>query len=455
MSVTVAACSGGSMPCAVSLLRITGPAALPVLTAVFRAKSGLPPDQWQPRTMHYGRLLARDGTTLDLCLAAIFRAGHSYTGEDMAEIYIHGSSAVASEGLAHLYTCGCLPAPAGEFTKRAFLSGRMDLTEAEAAADLIDARSALAAKAAAAQLEGAVGGRLRPLRARIAGLLSHFYAVCDYPDEDIEPFQYAKAEQTLSAVGHELRMLEQSYARGRLAREGIPVAIVGKPNAGKSTLFNALAGADKAIVTDEAGTTRDVLETLIDCGGVPVCVLDTAGLRAAEGTAERIGIERARTAAQSSQALLCVFDSSLPLDAQDEETLTLARAHENAVLIINKCDLCPDPQSFAQAMENSAEFQTAFFLSAKSGDVAALVQWLAALAPAPEDILITGARQAALLGRAADALAQAAESARAGMTADAFLSDAERGLSLLGEITGETASADIAAEIFSRFCVGK
>lgn len=455
MSSTVAACSGGAMPCAVSLLRVTGPNALSALSAVFEAKCGLPPDRWKSRTMYYGKLLARDGAVIDLCLAAIFRAGHSYTGEDMAELYIHGSRAVAAEGLSHLYANGCEPAPAGEFTRRAFLSGRMDLTEAEAVADLIDARSALAAKTAAAQLEGAVGGQLRPLRAQVAQLLAHFYAACDYPDEDIAPFEYAEAETTLSAVCSSLRRLEQSFERGRLAHDGVPVAIIGKPNAGKSTLFNALAGADKAIVTDEAGTTRDVLETVIDCSGVPVRILDTAGLRDADARAEQIGIERARAAAQAAQALICVFDASLPLDRQDEETLALARAHANAALIVNKCDCSPAAKSFAQAVEKMADFQEVFLLSAKGGTVDALTAWLASLAPSPEDVLITGARQAALLGRAADALAQAADSARDGMTPDAFLSDAERGLTYMGQITGETASADIASEIFSRFCVGK
>lgn len=455
MPSTVAACSGGAMPCAVSLLRVTGPDALSALSAVFQASCTLSPQRWKPRTMYYGKLLARDGAVIDLCLAAVFRAGHSYTGEDMAEIYIHGSRAVAAEGLLHLYARGCEPAPAGEFTKRAFLSGRMDLTEAEAAADLIDARSALAAKAAAAQLEGAVGSRLRPLRSRVSALLAHFYAACDYPDEDIEPFEYAEAERTLSEVCSELRALERGFERGKLARDGVPVAIVGKPNAGKSTLFNALSGADKAIVTAEAGTTRDVLETVIDCGGAPIRILDTAGLRRADGLAEKIGIERARAAAQSAQALLCVFDASEPMDELDEETLALARTHENAALIVNKCELCADAKSFAQAVEKKAPFQAVFLISAKSGQVDALSSWLASLAPSPEDALITGARQAALLKRAADALSQAADSARDGMTPDAFLSDAERGLAFLGQITGETASADIAAEIFSRFCVGK
>jgi len=300
-----------------------------------------------------------------------------------------------------------------------------------------------------------VGNRLRPLRERVSGLLAHFYAVCDYTDEDIEPFQYAEAERTLSEVCAELRTLERGYERGRLAREGVPVAIIGKPNAGKSTLFNALAGAERAIVTDEAGTTRDVLETVIDCGGTPVRVLDTAGLRQTEGQAERIGVERARAAAQGAQALICVFDGSVSPDEQDEETLALARSHGNAALVINKCDLCSDPRSFAQAMENLAHFKAVFFLSAKSGQVDELIRWLTSLAPPPEDILITGARQAALLGHAADALEKAAESARIGMTADAFLSDAERGLLLLGQITGETAAPDIAAEVFKRFCVGK
>lgn len=455
MSVTVAACSGGAMPCAVNLLRITGPEALRALGAVFHARCGLPPEGWRPRTMQFGTLCARDGAAIDLCLACVFRAGHSYTGEDMAEIYIHGSRAVAAEGLAALYAHGCEPAPAGEFTRRAFLAGRMDLSEAEGAADLLDARTAASAKAAAAQLGGAVGAGLRPLRAEVSGLLAHFYAVCDYTDEDIEPFEYARAAETLARVRERLTALRRGFERGRWLREGVPAAIVGRPNAGKSTLFNALAGAERAIVTDEAGTTRDVLEALIDCGGVPVRLLDTAGLREAEGQAERIGVARARAAAESAAALLCLFDGAAPLTGEDEETLALARAHGNAALCVSKCDRSPDPRAFARALEGRAPFRHTFYLSAKDGQIDGLIDWLAALAPPPEETLITSARQAALLEKAADALGEAERSARAGMTADAFLSDAERALAYLGQVTGETAAPDIAQEIFARFCVGK
>ena len=455
MSQTVAASSGGALPCAVGLLRVTGPEALPALGAVFRAQNGKVPAAWRPRTMYFGTLLARDGAALDRCLAAVFPAGHSYTGEDMAEIYIHGSRAVAAEGLAHLYERGCAPAPAGEFTRRAFLSGRMDLTEVEGAADLLEARTAAGAKAAAAQLGGAVKGRIAPLRAELTGLLAHFYAVCDYTDEELEPFDYLTARETLARARAAVAGLADSFERGRLLREGVPVALVGRPNAGKSTLFNALAGAEKAIVTDEAGTTRDVLEALLDCGGTPVRLLDTAGLRAAEGAAERIGVERARAAAAEAAALLCVFDGSAPLTPEDEDTLALAAGHENPVLCVTKADRCADPRGFAQALENRVDFRRTFVLCPPEGALDGLTEWLAGLLPPPEDVVVTSARQAALLRRAAEALREAEDSARAGMTADAFLSDAERALEYLGQVTGETASPDLAAEIFARFCVGK
>ena len=301
MSETIAACSSGAMPCAIAIVRLSGEQAMPIADGAFSPMRGAPLSGRDERTLVYGRLTARDGALIDLCLAARFDGEKSYTGEPLVEFYTHGSQAVVAALLEHCYALGAVPAPAGEFTKRAFLAGRMDLTEAEAVADLIHAQSELGAKSAAAQLEGSVGTRIRALREQAVGLLAHFYAVCDYTDEDLDPFDYAHAAQVLEDVTARLRALYQGFQRGRLVREGVPVAIIGRPNAGKSTLFNALAGAEKAIVTDEAGTTRDVLEQVISCGGAPIRILDTAGLRESDSKAERMGVERARAAAQTAQ----------------------------------------------------------------------------------------------------------------------------------------------------------
>ena len=455
MASTIAACSSGSMPCAIAIVRMSGPEAFAVLDGVFKPTSGKPVSQRQSRHMHYGRLLAKDGLTIDLCLAACFPAPNSYTGEDLVEVYCHGSQAVVAAMLDHCFALGAVPAPPGEFTKRAFLSGRLDLTEAEAVADLIHSQSELGAKAAVAQLEGSVGSRVKAIRENVLALLSHFYAVCDYTDEDLDPFEYEKAITVLEDSRSALDTLHEGFRRGRLVRDGVPVAIIGKPNAGKSSLFNALAGSQRAIVTDEAGTTRDVLEEVISVGGAPIRILDTAGLRESDSKAERMGVERARMAAMTAHAVICVLDLSGELTPEDREVLELIPLCEMPVLVLNKTDLCTALPSWAEEVTTMHPWNAVFQLSAQSGQVEALAQWLSGLAPKPQEVLITSARQAHLLQSASDALSSAIDSAREGMTADAFLMDAERAVNLLGQITGETADADLAHEIFGRFCVGK
>lgn len=455
MPSTIAACSSGSMPCAIAILRLSGPEALSIADRVFFPAKGAPLSGGRPRAMRYGRLTAKDGALLDLCLAAYFPAESSYTGEDLVEFYPHGSQAVAAALLEHCYALGAVPAPPGEYTRRAFLAGRLDLTEAEAVADLIHAQSELGAKAAAAQLSGSVGGRIRAVREDVLALLAHFYAVCDYTDEDLAPFDYENACGVLKSAVTRLDALYQGFQRGRLVREGVPVAIIGRPNSGKSTLFNALAGAERAIVTDEAGTTRDVLEQVISCGGAPIRILDTAGLRESDSKAERIGVERAKEAAKQAAAVVCVIDGSAPLSDEDREALALAAQNSRSALVVNKADLFGESPLSAEAILGEYPLSAAFTLSAVSGQVETLSAWLAKLAPAPQEVLVTSARQARLLEQAAGDLRCALESAECGMTADAFLSDAERAVNTLGQITGETASADLAHEIFGRFCVGK
>ena len=455
MASTIAACSSGSMPCAIAIVRLSGPEAFSVLDRVFQPKSGKPVSQRRPRAMHFGKVLAKDGMTVDLCLAACFPGPNSYTGEDLAEIYCHGSQAVVAALLDHCFALGVEPAPPGEYTKRAFLSGRLDLTEAEAVADLIHSQSELGAKAVVLQLEGSIGSRIRTLRENVLALLAHFYAVCDYTDEDLDPFEYQKAITVLEQSRDELDVLHQGYRRGNLVKNGVPVAILGKPNAGKSSLFNALAGAERAIVTDEAGTTRDVLEEVISCGGAPIRILDTAGLRQSDSKAEQKGVERARMAAMTADAVLCVLDLSSDLTREDREVLDLIPICERPVLVLNKTDLAPQLPPWAAEVTAMHPWEAVFHLSAQSGQVEPLAQWLSALAPKPQDVIITSSRQARLIQAASDALSSAVDCAREGMTADAFLMDAERAVNYLGQITGETADADLAHEIFGRFCVGK
>ena len=454
MNKVIVAPSGGGLPAAIGIVRMSGEDTFAVLDRIFKAKCRKTAENRQISRLYYGTLLARDGKTLDLCMAVCFRAPASYTSENMAEIYCHGSSAVVAGAIESAIAAGARFAEPGEFTRRAFLSGKLDLTQAEATADLIHSTSLLAAQAAASQLSGTVKDEISALRQRLSALLAHFYAVCDYSDEDIEPFEYEHAANELGDIGSRLSALAEGYERGSAIKNGIPVAVIGRPNAGKSSLFNALAGFERAIVTSEAGTTRDVIEEQITIGGALFRLLDTAGIRQAEGLAESMGIERSRSAAGSAKAVICVFDGSEELTQEDFDALRLVPENVPVCAVLNKLD--KDINAATEQTVAKTNIANIYKISAKTGEgLDALTEWLKSLVPSSEGVIITSPRQANLLSSARDACALACDSARAGLTADAFLSDAERALSDLGKITGDTAQADIAGEIFSRFCVGK
>ncbi|MBQ9924576.1 MAG: tRNA uridine-5-carboxymethylaminomethyl(34) synthesis GTPase MnmE [Clostridia bacterium] len=446
----IAAYSGGKLPGAIGIVRMSGDGVLDIMDRIFKPKRKKLMSECNSNEMIYGELLAADGICIDICLACVFRGPHSYTGEDMAEIYCHGSEAIVSAALRSAYACGARPAEAGEFTKRGFMNGKMDLAAAEAVADLIYAQTEQGAKNAAALLKGHHAKPLAAMKERLLGLIAHFYAVCDYSDEDIEPFEYQEAARTVAEDAKALEKLYQGYLRSAALNDGISVAVVGKPNVGKSSLFNCLAGFERAIVTDEAGTTRDVVGHRIALEGQLFNLMDTAGIREGAGLAESMGIGRSYEAAEEASLVVAVFDGSRPLDGEDREILALCK-DKNAVAVINKtdlegCDLSEVREAFGDVLE----------LSAKAGTgVDELTAWLLKNAPDETEILITGERQAALIRAAAEALRDAQQSAELGLTADAFLLDAERAARLIGQVLGDDVDIDIAHGIFSRFCVGK
>ena len=447
---TIVAYSGGSLPAAIGICRISGPEALAVGEGIFQPQKGGPLGSGPWGQMRYGQVVDERGRLLDLCLACCYPGPHSYTGEDMVEIFCHGSRAVVAQLLDRACQLGARPAQAGEFTRRAFLAGKLDLTGAEGVADLIEAQSPAAARNAAAQLKGGIAKQITALRDEIMDQLTHFYAVCDYPDEDLDPFLTEQAAIALEACAGRMEKLVAGFQRGRLLNQGVPITILGRPNGGKSSLLNALAGYERAIVTEEAGTTRDIVTEILRCGDALLQFSDTAGLRDAENKAEQIGIDKAVESARSAQLLLCVFDGSQPLGPEDAQVLALAQ-EGRAIAIINKADL---PQAPGNAWEN--RFEKVFYLSAKTGQgLDSFWRWLSSLTDGGEEVLVTSARQAALLEQAAQCGRLAAQSARAGFTADAFLADAEQAARLLDEVLGQRVSDDIVHGIFSRFCVGK
>ena len=457
MSDTIAAVATGPARTAIGIIRLSGPEAISAVSALFTPARGGSLSDCQSRALIFGNLHDRDGTVIDQALATISRGPNSYTGEDTAELQCHGSPTVLSMALEALYSLGVRPAKAGEFTRRAFLNGRMDLTQAEAVIDLIDADTAASVRQAAGQLGGALSRRISAIYDNLIDLMAHFHAVLDYPDEDIDPMEAQDIANSLTKGQDELRSLLATYQKGRFLTQGIPCAIVGRPNAGKSSLLNALLGYDRAIVTPIPGTTRDTIEERLRLGNVVLRLIDTAGLRDTDDTVERIGVERSRTAVEGAELVLVVLDVHQGINAEDEEALKLGLSAPRCIVVSNKCDLPNDqPVPFLNLPESVPLVE----ISALTGEgldqlELAIENLFAGDEPAQAGELLTNTRQAEAATRALAALERAADALLLQVTPDAVLTDVEEALAALGELTGRTVREDIVGRIFERFCVGK
>ena len=339
MADTIAAIATGAQVAAIGIIRISGPEALPIVDRLFRPASGKLMSEYEDRKLIYGRLTDRGGELLDLCLCTVSRAPHSYTGEDTAELQCHGSPTVLRAALEELFHAGARQALPGEFTKRAFLNGRMDLTQAEAVIDLIHAETALDAKNAAGQLGGAVLRRAQSVYDALQDIASHYHAVIDYPDEDIPDFQLSAYEATLTGCIDQLQRLLDTFSRANVLHGGVPAVILGRPNAGKSSLLNALLGYERAIVTDVPGTTRDTIDARVTLGGVLLRLTDTAGLRGTSDPVEAIGVHRALDAAADAALAIAVFDAARPLGDDDRQVIAAAQRATVRIAVLNKADL--------------------------------------------------------------------------------------------------------------------
>ena len=456
----IAAIATGSAATAIGVVRVSGDGCFDLCDRVFRPLYGGPLSGQTPRKMIYGDLVDGDGAVLDRVLAVRFPGPGSYTGEDSAEFHCHGSPVVLREVLRRLFELGARQAMPGEFTKRAFLNGRMDLTQAEAVIDLIHAETAAAAKNAMAQLDGALRRPLEQVQEALLDIASRFYAVVDYPDEDIEDIAPEEVAAALARSETILARLLATCGRGRVLKSGVRTAIVGRPNAGKSSLLNALAGYDRAIVTDIPGTTRDTVEESVLCGGVLLRLIDTAGIRDTEEVVEKIGVERSRAAVESADLVLAVVDGSQKLTAEDIAVLRLASQCEKWILILSKSDLW-DPKASSMGIVGHGNVPAdEIVLSSVTGEgIDRLEAAVSALFPAGSGeetgSLLTDARQEDAVARALGAIRRAQAAMDAGLTPDAILTDAEDALNAIGELTGRTAKEEIVSTIFSRFCVGK
>ncbi len=446
---------------AIGIVRISGKESLRILKEMFRTKSGKVKEQFDERRMHYGLIVDQFGEPIDEVLAVYMKGPKSFTGEDVVEIHSHGGIVVVRKILREVLGRGARLAEPGEFTMRAFLNGRIDLTQAEAINELIEAKSELSAKVALKQLEGALSRKIREIRDFILETRAYVEAAVDFPEEEVEIIESGKVKERLIEAAEKIEELLKTYREGKLIREGIKVAIVGRPNVGKSSLLNALLKEERAIVTEIPGTTRDVIEETITFKGLPLRLIDTAGIREAVDRVERIGIERSLKKLKEADVVLFIVDGSEGFTGEDRKILNWIENRENVILVVNKKDL--GLKFSCKEAENSG-FKRCVEISAKTGEgierLAQLITDLVMLEPEAvvggDEVVITSERHRELLERAKRSLEKAVKTLESGIESPEFLSmDIEDALKSLGEIVGEVTTEDMYDIIFSRFCIGK
>lgn len=451
---TVAAISTAQGEGGIGVIRISGDDALEIADKIFKNINGRKITEMKGYTAAFGKI-CNNGEEIDEAVALVFRAPNSYTGEDVVELSCHGGVFITKQVLRAVLSAGAVPAQAGEFTKRAFLNGKIDLTEAEAVIDIISAKSTSAARAALFAKEGVLRKKINSVKDDLLSLAAHLSAWADYPEEDIAEVTDDMIFDTCNRAITALEKLLSSYDSGQAVKQGIDTVIAGKPNVGKSTLMNLLSGCERSIVTDIPGTTRDIVEDTVVVGDVILRLSDTAGLRETDDTVEKIGVDRARKRLEECGLLLAVFDNSRELDSEDIELLESAK-NVPAVAIINKTDLEQklDINYISNIISNIV------YVSAKSGEGhEELVKAVEKIAGTenlnPSEGILSNERQRLAVSNALSSIKEAKDALSLGMTFDAVTVSLEDAISQLLELTGEKASDEIIDRVFHNFCVGK
>lgn len=444
---------------AIAVIRVSGPEAIACVDRVFRGRTSLASAPGY--SMHYGSICEPDGSLLDEVVVSVFRAPHSYTGENGAEIACHGSDYIVSRILSLLLASGAKMAGPGEFTRRAYINGKMDLAQAEAVADLIAAQTSAAHRIALKQLKGGFSEELAGMRAELLHLASLMELELDFSEEDVEFADRKHLRELVELVQSHCERLIESFRLGNAIKNGVPVAIVGNTNSGKSTLLNALLGENRAIVSDIAGTTRDTIEETCNLDGVLFRFIDTAGLRKSDDTIERIGIERAYEKLAAAQLVLAMLDLTAPLpvlQASANDIAARTTDEQQLIFLLNKADSVP--QAAIHAAQASRPGQKTFVISAKSGLGLeelrhALADTWQHLGTAAETTLVTNARHVEALQNAATALGRVQDGLQSSVPTDLVVQDLRECLWHLGSIVGEVSTDEILTNIFRHFCIGK
>lgn len=453
---TIAAIATPPGESGIGIIRLSGTKAYAVGDAIFRSHSQIPLAQRPDRSIQYGTIVDEQNRSIDEVLLLIMKGPHSYTAEDVLEIQCHGSRQSLEEILSLVLRSGARLAEPGEFTQRAFVNGRIDLAQAEAVMDIIQAKSNAGLSTAVEQLSGRLSRLVREMRGHLTDFITRLEVMIDYPEEDLEDIAVPDIAASLRDMEQRMQQLLADSRRGRLIRDGVVAAITGTPNAGKSSLLNQLLQEDRAIVTAIPGTTRDSIEAWITIQGIPVCLVDTAGIRHTADVIEQIGVNRARQYMDKADIVLVMVDASRPLQQADLDILEETRS-KDAIILLNKSDLPPviaavDVQQYGHPILSLAAASGAGIreLEQKILDMTLHQGILEG-----QNAMLTNTRHIELMRQSQEALHQALETIEDGMPLDCAIVDIRRAWEFLGLITGDAASSDIVTEIFSRFCLGK
>lgn len=454
---TIAAVATSQGEGGIAIIRISGKEALKIASKIFVGKSGRNLDDIKSYTMRYGHIVDIDSKeVIDEVIVSFMKGPKSFTAEDTVEVNCHGGVVATNRVLEEVIKAGARVAEPGEFTKRAFLNGRIDLSQAEAVIDIIRAKTELSMKSAVAQSEGRISQEIKALRHKLLGIIAHVEATVDYPEEDLEETTSQITSSQLNTVLSKVEALLSSADEGKIIREGLDTVIVGKPNVGKSSLLNALLMEKRAIVTDIPGTTRDVIEEYINIEGVPVKIIDTAGIRETEDVVEKIGVEKSKEKIANADLVILMLDSSSELDNEDLEIIDFIQDRKY-ILLLNKSDLTV---RINKESLNKLNSNYIIEISAKTGEgldnLKAIIKELFFKGEVTsKETLITNVRHKEALIRARESLKQAAFALKDTSAIDLASIDLRAAWMSLGEISGETLEEDIIDKIFSEFCVGK